>query len=42
MLGANGKTPAPKIPILLFADSLLGIQPYDWPGPMPSDGYVVY
>jgi phage terminase large subunit len=30
MLGANGKTPAPKIPILLFADSLLGIQPYDW------------
>ena len=20
----------PKIPILLFADSILGIQPYDW------------
>jgi hypothetical protein len=24
------KAPAPKIPILLFADSVLGIQPYDW------------
>jgi hypothetical protein len=30
MLGANCKTPAPKIPILLFSDSVLGIQPYDW------------
>jgi hypothetical protein len=30
MSGANGKAPAPKIPILLFADSILGIQPYDW------------
>jgi hypothetical protein len=30
MLGSNGKAPAPKIPILLFADSILGIQPYDW------------
>src|SRR5262249_28957690 len=30
MSGANGKAPAPKIPILLFADSVLGIRPYDW------------
>jgi hypothetical protein len=30
MPGPNGQTPAPKIPILLFADSVLGIQPYDW------------
>ena len=30
MSGPNGKAPAPKIPILLFADSVLGIQPYDW------------
>ena len=22
--------PKPKIPILLFADSVLGIRPYDW------------
>jgi hypothetical protein len=29
MSGLNGKAPAPKIPILLFADSVLGIQPYD-------------
>jgi hypothetical protein len=30
MSGPNGKAPAPKIPILLFADSILGIQPYNW------------
>ena len=30
MSGPNGKATAPKIPILLFADSILGIQPYDW------------
>src|SRR5215472_19740 len=30
MSGANGKAPAHKIPILLFADSILGIQPYNW------------
>src|SRR6516164_2087647 len=30
MSGPNGKARAPKIPILLFADSILGIQPYNW------------
>jgi hypothetical protein len=30
MSGPNGKNPTPKIPILLFADSILGIQPYPW------------
>jgi hypothetical protein len=30
MESPNGKTPTPKIPILLFADSILGVQPYPW------------
>jgi hypothetical protein len=30
MSGPNGKATAPKIPILLFADSILSIQPYNW------------